>query len=69
MGEWLERSLGRTFVLYGERSERFDPGALEEIRRAIGERLRAIPSAGHWVHVDNPDGTIARLTEILESLE
>jgi len=69
MGTWLEKGPSRAFVLYGDRSERFTPETLGGLTRAIGDRLRPISDAGHWVHVDNPKGTIARLAEILHSLD
>ena len=69
MSEWLEDTASPAFVLYGEKSGRFTPEALKDIESAIGDRLRQIPGAGHWVHVDNPNATIGRLGEIMRLLQ
>lgn len=46
-------------VVRAERSDRWRPSALARLEQAqhTGDvRLDVLPDAGHWLHVDNPDG-------------
>jgi pimeloyl-ACP methyl ester carboxylesterase len=53
-----------------ERSDRWTP-ELRARARALPPSARVtyheLPNAGHWVHVDNPDGLLALLRQHLPS--
>jgi len=60
---WLrERAPGAaiTFVR-AARSDRWTPEALADLADLPGARVRLLPGAGHWLHVDNPAGLQAML--------
>lgn len=69
MLQWLQSEGRDIHVLYGCRSERFTSAAIGELRGILGGQVKGIPEAGHWVHVDNPQGTIELLAEILVSVD
>jgi pimeloyl-ACP methyl ester carboxylesterase len=51
-------------VVVAERSERLDAPLRERLRRLESEqrlRYHLLENAGHWLHVDNPDGLLALL--------
>lgn len=51
-----------------ERSERLDAGIREHLQRLATEgRLHydLLPNAGHWLHVDNPDGLLDLIAKAL----
>ena len=58
-------SPGETHLLYGDQSERFDSTALASLEESLGPRLHCIENAGHWLHVDNPTGTVEVLSEVI----
>jgi pimeloyl-ACP methyl ester carboxylesterase len=52
----------RVDVVRAERSERWGDAELARFATApAGVHLHVLPDAGHWVHVDNPDGLQALL--------
>lgn len=54
----------RRVVVRGADSDRFPPGliaALADPARAGWLETKLLPDAGHWLHVDNPDGLAALL--------
>lgn len=62
----LERSSARVDVVVGGRSRVWGPPELARARelaaqRPDGLRVHELPAAGHWVHVDDPSGTLAAL--------
>ncbi len=52
-------------MYYGARSDRFDRQTIEVLEGWGLCELDSIPDAGHWVHVDNPEGTIQVLNRDL----
>jgi len=55
------------FIL-GGRSTTVDPAArarLEQLAAAGSVRLTVLPGAGHWVHVDDPEGTFRAVSAAL----
>ncbi|MEZ4319071.1 MAG: alpha/beta hydrolase [Myxococcota bacterium] len=42
-------------------SDRWTPDVLARIEAGPGVTLHELPDAGHWLHVDNPDGLLAML--------
>lgn len=40
----------------GGRSDRFGPAEIAELEAIAGLRVDVLPNAGHWLHVDDPDG-------------
>jgi esterase len=51
-------------LVVAERSDRWTPALRERAQRlpaASRVRYRQLPSSGHWVHVDNPDGLLSML--------
>jgi pimeloyl-ACP methyl ester carboxylesterase len=61
---WLESPTrrARVDVVRAERSERWSDAELGRFARAPASvRLHVLPDAGHWLHVDNPDGLHALL--------
>lgn len=57
-------------VLFGQNSERFSADTVARLANQVGiEKLHEIEGAGHWIHADNPEGTIAALSGILRTLE
>jgi esterase len=50
----------RVDVVRAERSERWSDEELARFGQP-GLQLHVLPDAGHWVHVDNPDGLLALL--------
>ena len=54
-----------THILHGEQSERFTRAVVEDLRNLSTTRLYPIEDAGHWLHVDNPSGTLTALKTIL----
>lgn len=58
---WLESSARRAKVdvVRAERSERWSDAELARFGALPGLTLHVLPDAGHWVHVDNPDGLLA----------
>ncbi|MCA9538193.1 MAG: alpha/beta hydrolase [Myxococcales bacterium] len=48
-------------LLAAGRSDRFSPQALAHAAAAPGVTLHRLPTAGHWVHIDDPDGLLAML--------
>jgi esterase len=53
--------LSRT-VVRGGRSDRFEPADLEGLDALASRgrlRVAVLPDAGHWLHVDDPDGLLA----------
>lgn len=67
----IEHPPGRVIfdVVVGGRSAVFDEMALARLRRAESPRVRAhvLPTAGHWVHVDDPDGLFRVVESALRS--
>lgn len=54
---------GPTLFLRGERSGYILPTDEREIRRLFPKaQIQTIPSAGHWVHVDNPEAVLQALS-------
>lgn len=52
----------RIDVVRAERSERWSEAELARFAAAPGDvRLHLLPDAGHWVHVDNPQGLLAMI--------
>lgn len=44
------------------RSERWTPEVIGRLRLGSGARVDLLPNAGHWLHVDDPDGLFALLS-------
>lgn len=68
--EGLERRRADSNILYdlllAENSDRWSGSMVDRAQRLTGMdrvRVHTLPDAGHWVHVDNPDG----LVEIVSS--
>jgi esterase len=64
--EVLERSTARVDLVIGGCSRVWGPAALARARelaarRPEGLRVHVLPEAGHWVHVDDPAGSLAAL--------
>ena len=58
---------GPTLFLAGERSPYVLPEHQGEIRRLFpNARLEAVPGAGHWVHVEQPDAFLRQLAAFLD---
>ena len=59
-------------VLRAERSNRWSKEAIATLERLDQEQhsfhSHLLMQAGHWVHVDNPDGLLALMTEQLLNL-
>ncbi|MCK6521572.1 alpha/beta fold hydrolase [Myxococcota bacterium] len=56
------RRHARVDVVRAERSERWSEAELARFAAAPSSlRLHLLPDAGHWVHVDNPDGLLAMI--------
>ena len=64
---WLEsrERRARVDVVRAGRSERWSDGELARFEPA-NVHLHVMPDAGHWVHVDDPDGLHALLVDGLE---
>lgn len=63
---YLEGSRGAPWhhLVVAERSDRWTGSMRERVRslpREASVTLHELPDAGHWVHVDNPDGLLAML--------
>lgn len=60
---WLESPArgARVDVVRAARSERWSPAELARFEGRAGLHLHTLPDAGHWLHVDNPDGLHALL--------
>jgi pimeloyl-ACP methyl ester carboxylesterase len=55
-------------VVVAERSERLDAPVRErlaQLERAGRLRYHLLPDAGHWLHVDNPEGLLDLLSDAL----
>ena len=55
--------------LLGGRSTTVQPEAVGRLQALAAEGrlgLRVLPQAGHWLHVDNPEGTLRAVTEALQ---
>jgi pimeloyl-ACP methyl ester carboxylesterase len=50
-----------THLVRGGRSDRFDPATTAALAGIHGLREAVLPQAGHWLHVDDPDGLFALL--------
>jgi len=56
-------------VVHGQHSDRWRHGALERLHgmAAVGGlHVHQLAGAGHWLHVDNPDGLMSLLCDGLE---
>jgi esterase len=62
------RDVAVRFVLAGKDSAvpAEDRKRLEELARAGSIELHVLPNAGHWLHVDDPDGLLALLVRDLQ---
>ena len=59
----------RVHVVHGQHSDRWRHGALERLHgmAAVGGlQVHQLAGAGHWLHVDNPDGLMSLLCDGLE---
>lgn len=50
-----------TLILHGQRDQVIASGLVEELRDRLGAELREVPEAGHYIHIDNPNGVIAEI--------
>ncbi len=60
----------RFLLVKAARSDRFDQEELDrsaELVSAGAVEWREIPAAGHWLHIDNPDGLILVLEDFLRT--
>jgi len=64
---WVwERGAARIDLVLGGRSSRWSAGAVEELVALAGpDHVHVLPDAGHWLHVDDPDGLLALLSGAL----
>ncbi|MCB9678476.1 MAG: alpha/beta hydrolase [Alphaproteobacteria bacterium] len=62
-GPFLAQHTGAPHVhlVRAANSDRWTPDVLARIQLGRGAELHVLPDAGHWLHVDNPDGLLALL--------
>jgi esterase len=57
-------------LVRGGRSDRWSADELDRLRRAIDDGVvveHVLPSAGHWVHTDDPEGLLALVVPLLQT--
>jgi pimeloyl-ACP methyl ester carboxylesterase len=62
---WLEGPGPRVDIVRAGRSDRWTPDVMARLDALAGERVgvHVLPNAGHWVHVDDPQGLLDVLGE------
>lgn len=61
------RAVPTLWVLAG-RSDWWKGDTYQRLESLVNAQVRVLPESGHWVHVDDPDGLLAVLSEALNSL-
>lgn len=72
--ERLRRGAAKVDIVRAGRSDRWDSARLEELENIASTSegrvsIHLLPEAGHWVHVDDPEGTLRLLVTALERMD